>query len=141
MKEIVAHAQRVGSLRDAVDTYALSHGITDIDTLFPDAQMTGNTPEWLKRRTEWVDMFLGATSKSPFSRVKTMYADITEDDARAKGYITGSLKKEEFFTVSKRVTTPTTIYKKQKLDRDDMIDITDFDVVAWLKAEMRRHAR
>ena len=137
MKEIVANGMRVGSLRDAVDQYALAHGITNIDQLFPDAQMVGTTPEWLKRRTEWVDMFLGAASKSPFSRIKTMYADITEEDARAKGYIKGNLKKEEFFSVAKRVTTPTTVYKKQKIDRDDMIDITDFDVVTWLKAEMR----
>ena len=86
---------------------------------------------------EWVAGVLNGARKSPFSRVKTAFADITESEARAKGYITGTLKKEEFFSVSKRVTTPTTIYKKQKLDRDDMLDIIDFDVVAWLKGEMR----
>jgi HK97 family phage prohead protease len=139
MREIFSMATAGGgtSLRQAVDQYALAHGITNIDQLFPDAQMLGTTPEWLKRRTEWVDMFLSGASKSPFSRIKTMYADITEEDARAKGYIKGTLKREEFFSVAKRVTTPTTIYKKQKIDRDDLIDITDFDVVTWLKAEMR----
>ena len=134
---IVKTAQRSGSLRDAFEGYALEHGINDIDILFPDAQAVQNTPEFLSRRTEWVGGLLSGVRKSPFSRVKTLMADITMDEARAKGYVTGAMKKEEFFTVSKRVTTPTTIYKKQKLDRDDMIDITDFDVVAWLKAEMR----
>lgn len=138
VKGIVADAMKNGSLKDAVQNYALSHGITNIDLLFPDAMaIDGGTPEWLKRRTEWATMLLGATRKSPFSRIKTMSADITFEEARAKGYVKGNLKKEEFFGVSKRVTTPTTIYKKQKLDRDDIIDITDFDVVAWLKAEMR----
>jgi hypothetical protein len=137
LQEIVASAVKTGSLRDAVDQYALQHGITDIDTLFPDATAVDAAPEWLKRRTDWVDRLLMATRKSPFSRIKTLYADITMDDARAKGYIKGDFKKEEFFSVAKRVTTPTTIYKKQKLDRDDMVDITDFDVVSWLKSEMR----
>lgn len=134
---IVADATKNGSLKDAVENYALSHGIEDIDILFPDAVAVDNTPEFLARRTEWVSAVLGAVKKSPFSRIKTRSADITAAEARAKGYITGNLKKEEFFKVSKRVTTPTTIYKKQKLDRDDMIDITDFDVVVWLKGEMR----
>jgi hypothetical protein len=137
VQEIVASAVKTGSLRDAVDAYALQHGITDIDTMFPDATAIDAVPEWLKRRTDWVDRLLMATRKSPFSRIKSLYADITMDDARAKGYIKGDFKKEEFFSVAKRVTTPTTIYKKQKLDRDDMVDITDFDVVAWLKSEMR----
>jgi hypothetical protein len=134
---IVADATKNGSLKDAVENYALSHGIEDIDILFPDAVAVDNTPEFLARRTEWVSAVLGGVKKSPFSRIKTRSADITAAEARAKGYITGTLKKEEFFKVSKRVTTPTTIYKKQKLDRDDMIDITDFDVVVWLKGEMR----
>jgi hypothetical protein len=137
LKEIVATATKNGSLKDAVEGYALAHGIENIDLMFPDAQSITDVPEWIKRRTVWVDQLLQATRKSPFSRVKTLAADITMESARAKGYVTGTLKKEEFFTVSKRVTTPTTVYKKQKLDRDDMIDITDFDVVAWLKAEMR----
>ncbi|RPI66911.1 MAG: phage major capsid protein [Ignavibacteriae bacterium] len=137
MKEIVANAKKTGSLKDAVEEYALAHGITDIDFLFPDAQNVSGTPEWLKRRTEWVADLLSGTRKSPFSRIKTIQADLTWDEARAKGYVTGNMKKEEFFGLQKRVTTPTTIYKKQALDRDDMIDITDFDVVAWLKDEMR----
>ncbi len=137
LKEIVATATKNGSLKDAVEGYALAHGIENIDLMFPDAQAITDVPEWIKRRTVWVDQLLQATRKSPFSRVKTLSADLTMETARAKGYITGAFKKEEFFSVSKRVTTPTTVYKKQKLDRDDMIDITDFDVVAWLKAEMR----
>jgi HK97 family phage prohead protease len=137
MRAIVADAAKVGSLKAAVQSYALAHGIDDIETLFPDAQTLGGPPEWIKRQTEWVASVLSGTRKSPFSRVKTMTADITMEEARAKGYVKGDLKKEEFFSVSKRVTTPQTVYKKQKLDRDDMVDITDFDVVAWLKGEMR----
>jgi len=137
LQGIVADASKNGSLKDAIESYALSHGITDVDMLFPEATALDAVPEWLKRRTEWVAKLLGDTRKSPFSRIKTMHADITLEDARAKGYVTSALKKEEYFGVSKRITTPTTIYKKQKLDRDDMIDITDFDVVSWLKAEMR----
>ena len=137
MQGIVKDAARTGSLRDAVEGYALSHGINDIEQLFPDAKVINNVPEFLQRRTEWVSSILNGVRKSPFARTKTLMADITLNDARAKGYVTGSMKKEEFFTVAKRVTTPTTIYKKQKLDRDDMIDITDFNVVSWLKSEMR----
>jgi hypothetical protein len=137
VKGIIADATRSGSLKDAVENYALAHSITNIDMLFPDAVALDKTPEFLQRRIEWVSTFLGGVRKSPFSRIKTLQADITLDDARAKGYVKGTLKKEEFFGVSKRVTTPTTIYKKQSLDRDDVVDITDFDVVAWLKAEMR----
>jgi HK97 family phage prohead protease len=134
---IVADATKLGSLKDAVEAYAVAHGITDIDVLFPDAKAITTVPEFFARRMEWVNNILGGTRKSPFSRIKTIFADITVDEARAKGYIKGTLKKEEFFGVAKRVTTPTTVYKKQKLDRDDMVDITDFDVVAWLKGEMR----
>jgi HK97 family phage prohead protease len=134
---IVKEAGSVGSMKKAVESYALSHGITDIDILFPDAQNINDTPEWYGRRTDWVAKVLGGCRKSPFARIKTVWADITEEEARAKGYLTGNLKKEEMFQVAKRSTTPTTIYKKQKLDRDDMIDITDFDVVTWLKGEMR----
>lgn len=137
VKGIVADAMRIGSLREAVQDYAVKHGIENIDILFPDAQLLNNTPEWEKRQTEWVAGVLNGTHHSPFSRVKTASADITVDEARAKGYIKGNMKKEEFFAVKSRVTTPTTVYKKQKLDRDDIIDITDFDVVAWLKGEMR----
>ena len=137
VRAIVASAQKSGSLRHAVEEYALQHGITDIDLLFPDAKNVTNTPEWDKRRTEWVAGVMSGTRHTPFSRIKSQSADITQAEARAKGYIKGTLKKEEFFGLTQRVTTPTTIYKKQKLDRDDMIDITDFDVVAWPKGEMR----
>jgi hypothetical protein len=137
IKGIVADAQRVGSLKEAVEAYALQHGIENIDVLFPDARNVTQTPEFDSRRVEWVAGVLNGTKHSPFSRIKSIVADITFDEARAKGYIKGNLKKEEFFGVSARVTTPSTIYKKQKLDRDDIIDITDFDVVMWLKGEMR----
>jgi hypothetical protein len=137
MQGILSDATRRGSLKDAVEEYALAHSITNIDLLFPDANAVDNVPEFLQRRVEWVGTFLGATRKSPFSRIKTFSADITFDDARAKGYIKGTLKREEFFGVARRITTPSTIYKKQALDRDDVVDISDFDVVAWLKAEMR----
>jgi hypothetical protein len=137
IKGIVADAQKMGSLKEAVEAYALQHGIDNIDILFPDARNVTDTPEFDQRRVEWVSSVINGTKHSPFSRIKSVVADITFDEARAKGYIKGNLKKEEFFGVSKRVTTPSTIYKKQKLDRDDIIDITDFDVVQWLKAEMR----
>lgn len=139
MKGIISSAtsRGDGSLKAAVEEYALSHGIESIDLLFPDAVNVNTTPELFGRRTEWVAMLMGSVRKSPFSRIKTLSADLTVAEARAKGYIKGTLKKEEFFKVSKRVTNPTTIYKKQKLDRDDMVDIVDFDVVSWLKGEMR----
>jgi HK97 family phage prohead protease len=137
IKGIVDDAHRMGSLKEAVEAYALKHGIENIDVLFPDARSVTDTPEFDQRRVEWVSGVINGTKHSPFSRIKSIVADITFDEARARGYIKGNLKKEEFFGVSKRVTTPSTVYKKQKLDRDDIIDITDFDVVAWLKAEMR----
>jgi hypothetical protein len=137
VKGIAADAMKRGSLKAAVEAYALEHGINDIDVLFPDAKTITSTPEWDKRRTEWVASVLNGTRHSPFSRIKSIVADITVDTARALGYIKGNMKKEEFFGLTSRVTTPTTIYKKQKLDRDDIIDITDFDVVTWLKGEMR----
>ncbi|QPX71465.1 capsid maturation protease [Streptomyces phage SscP1EGY] len=137
VKGIFADAVKVGSIREAVNNYALQHGIENIDTLFPDAKMATGTIDLEKRRTEWVSSVLNGTRKTPFSRIKTFTADLTQDDARAKGYIKGTYKEEEWFGVSKRTTSPTTIYKKQKLDRDDMLDITDFDIVAFLKAEMR----
>lgn len=134
---IMADAMERGSLKKAVNSYALAHGITNIDRLFPEAKLVGDTPEWVKRRTEYVEYVLSGVRKSPIARIKTISADLTFEDARAKGYIKGSLKKEEFFDVMSRTTTPTTVYKKQALDRDDIIDITDFNVVAWLEAEMR----
>ena len=137
LNEILGLAKTTGSIRQALDQYSLQHGIDNIDVMFPDAQAVSAQPDWVKRRTEWVDSFLSGTRKSPFSKIKSLSADITEADARAKGYITGTLKREEFFSVAKRTTEPTTVYKKQKLDRDDMIDITEYNVVAWLKAEMR----
>ena len=138
MKDIFTQAQELGSFKEAMKGYALSHGITEIETLFPDAvAIDGGTPEWITRRMEWVSSFLGATRKSPFSRIKSHFADLTMEDARAKGYIKGNLKKEQFFATSRRETTPKTIYKKQKLDRDDILDITDFDVVSWIRQEMR----
>lgn len=137
MKAIASDAQRRGSAKAAFEAYALAHGIENIGILFPDVQAISNTPEWDKRRTEWVTTVLSGVKKLPFSRVKSLVADITHEQARAKGYIKGTFKREEWFGLSKRSTTPTTIYKKQQLDRDDIIDITDLDVVAWLKAEMR----
>ena len=130
-------AKRCGSLKEAFLAHAQDYGITNIETLFPEAKNIYNEPEFIKRDTGWVAGFLNGTHKSPFSKIKAMYADITADEARAKGYIKGKLKKEEVFSLLKRTTEPTTIYKKQKLDRDDIIDITDFNVVAWIKKEMR----
>jgi HK97 family phage prohead protease len=134
---IMTDAKRDGSLKEAILAHAQDYGIQDIDLLFPDAKALQNTPELLKRRTEWVTTVLEGTKHSPFSRIKTLVADITAEEARAKGYVKGNLKKDEVIKLLKRVTTPTTVYKKQKLDRDDIIDIVDLDVVAWLKAEMR----
>jgi hypothetical protein len=155
-KTILADAKRCGSLKDAVLAHmedgVLSHavptdgmetptgtntyGFRDPSMVFPDAHAVSATPEWIKRDTDWVSKVVGAAHKTPFSRIKSVFANITEDDARAKGYMKGKLKKEEVFSLLKRATSPQTIYKKQKLDRDDILDITDFDVVAWIKSEM-----
>lgn len=137
IKGIVADAQRSGSLKEAVEHYAIKHGIENIELLFPDARSVTDTPEFDSRRVEWVSNVMNGTKHSPFSRIKSLVADLTFDEARARGYIKGNFKKEEWFSISKRSTTPSTVYKKQKLDRDDIIDITDFDIVMWLKAEMR----
>ena len=134
---IFADAKRYGSLKESFLAHAADYGIENIEYLFPDAKSLNNPPDFIKRETGWVSNFMSKTHHTPFSRIKSMFADITEDAARAKGYIKGNLKKEEVFSLLKRTTTPTTIYKKQKLDRDDIIDITDFDVVTWLKTEMR----
>lgn len=136
-KGIVADAMQCGSMKAAVSAYAIKHGIENIDVLFPDARNLTSTPEFNKRRTEWVAGVLSSTGHTPFSRIKSVVADITYEEARARGYVTGALKKEEWFSVTKRTTTPTTIYKKQKLERDDVVDITDFDIVAWMKGEIR----
>ena len=137
MEAIFTDAKRSGSLKEAVLEHTDNYGIANIDYLFPDAKTVTPTPEFIKRDTDWVDTVMNGVSRSPFSRIKSIFANITEDQARAKGYIKGKLKKEEVFSLLKRSTTPQTIYKKQKLDRDDIIDITDFDVVAWIKSEMR----
>lgn len=133
IEAIFADAKRCGSLQDSV----LQHGITDVDWLFPEARNLNTPPSFIQREMGWVTKVMSGVHKSPFSRIKSMHADIREDEARALGYMKGNYKKEEVFSLLKRTTTPCTIYKKQKMDRDDIIDITDFDVVSWLKSEMR----
>lgn len=133
---IFADAPKRGSLKEAVKEYAIAHGINTVDVLFPEAKTVGDMPQVDARRVEWVAKVMAAVKKTPFSRIKTFVADLNQDDARAKGYIKGNYKLEEWFGVTKRVTSPTTVYKKQKLDRDDILDITDFDAVAFLKSEM-----
>lgn len=157
MQQIFADAKRIGSLRDAVkeniesgvlahsiDTTGMTtatgtqtYGFNDPSMLFPDYKTLNNPPEWLSRDMDWVKVVMSGVHHTPFSRIKSVYANITENEARAKGYIKGKQKKTEVFTTLKRTTDPQTIYKLQKMDRDDIIDITDFDVVAWIKAEMR----
>lgn len=140
LKEINQRAQELGSYKKAFEGFVLEHadyGIENIDILFPDARVQSNTPELIARQTEWVSKVLGATKHSPFAKVKTILADLTAEEARAKGYVKGTLKKEEVVPLMQRTTSPTTVYKKQKLDRDDILDITDLDVVAWLKWEIR----
>lgn len=134
---IIGDAKRFGSLKESVLQHADTYGIDQIDYLFPEAKSVTNTPEFIKRDTGWVSVVMNGAHRSPFSRIKSVFADITADEARAKGYMKGKLKKEEVFGLLKRTTTPTTVYKKQKMDRDDVIDITDFDVISWLKTEMR----
>ena len=131
--DIFSELKGSSSLKEIV----LAHGITDIDYLFPDAKNVTDMPTMITREMTWVPEVLGGVHKTPFSRIKSLAANLTEDEARAKGYMKGDLKKEQVFTLLKRTTTPQTIYKKQKLDRDDVIDIVDFDVVAWIKVEMR----
>lgn len=161
MATILSDAKRLGSLKEAVlqhmedgvlahdaeadaaagitrATGSNTYGVRDPEMLFPEYRSTTNVPEFITGyNMSWVDRFLASVHRSPFSRIKSTFADITEDDARALGYIKGNLKKEEFFTLIKRTTDPQTIYKKQKMDRDDVIDITDFDVIAWIRGEMR----
>lgn len=114
-----------------------NYGFRDPEMLFPDYKSTTNMPEWISRDMAWVSRVLNGVKHVPFTRIKSLYANITEEDARARGYIRGKQKKEEFFKLIKRTTDPQTIYKLQKLDRDDIIDITDFDVVMWIRGEMR----
>lgn len=137
IENIFRDAKRSGSLKEAFLAHAENYGIKDIEMLFPDATDFTNQPEFIKRKTDWVADVVDGAHHSPFARVKTTFADITADEARAKGYTKGNRKIEEVFTLLKRTTEPCTIYKKQKLDRDDIVDITDFDVVAFVKGEMR----
>ena len=123
--------------QDEVLAHAGTYGIDNIGYLFPDARATSSTPQFIKRDTEWVSKVFGGAKHVPFSRIKTVLADITADEARARGYVTGNEKTDEVFTLLKRTTDPQTVYKKQKLDRDDIVDITDFEVVVWLRMEMR----
>ena len=136
IESIFVDAKR-GSLKDAVLKHAQDYGIKNIDILFPDAKNLDTPPSFIKRETGWVSTVLNGTKHTPFSRIRSTHADITADEARAKGYLKGNRKKEEVFTLLKRTTDPQTIYKKQKLDRDDIIDITDFNIVSWIRAEMR----
>lgn len=137
METILKDAKRYGSLKESFLAHAENYGIKEIECLFPDAKNVNMPPDFIKRDDSYVQKVMRGVHHVPFSRIKSMHANITADEARAKGYIKGNRKKEEVFTLLKRTTTPTTIYKKQKLDRDDVVDITDFDVVAWLKMEMR----
>lgn len=148
MESIIKDAKRCGSMKEAFMAHAdatgveiadktQAYGINGTDWLFPEAHLLNATPEFIQRDMGWVKKVMAGVHHTPFSRIKSMFADITEADARAKGYIKGKMKKEEVFGLLKRTTTPTTVYKKQKMDRDDVLDITDFDVIAWLKAEMR----
>lgn len=156
MRKLMQDGKKLGSLKaafeEAYESGFLAHaqnddgttqeyGIANIDYLFPDARTIETRPEFIKRDTTWVDGVLAATHHTPFSRVKSIYADITEDEARAKGYIKGKRKKEEVFSLLKRTTSPQTIYKKQKFDKDDIDDIVDFDVIAWVKIEMQMMLR
>lgn len=137
MQTIIEDGKRFGSLKESFLQHADEYGIENIEYLFPEAKSLNTPPDFIKREMGWVQTVMSGVHHTPFSRIKSMFADITADEARARGYMKGKLKKEEVFGLLKRTTTPTTIYKKQKLDRDDVIDITDFDVVAWLKSEMR----
>jgi hypothetical protein len=143
LKALVHTAANNGrTLKAVLQDYAeekgvLSHGVTNLDLLFPDFKTLQDTPEFNKRRTEWVDGVLSGVHHTPYTRIKSLVADLTQDQARAKGYTKGEYKKEEWFAITKRSTGPTTVYKKQKFDRDDVIDITDFDFIAWIKTEMR----
>ena len=149
MQVILADARRTGSMREAVENFAqdrgcdsnslfhADYGIENVGYLFPDDRSVTNEPIFVSRNMDWVSKLMNNIRHTPFSRIKSLFANITEDDARAKGYIKGNLKKEEVFTLLKRSTSPTTVYKKQKMDRDDVVDIVDLDVVAWIKKEMR----
>ena len=137
LKVIIDDAKRFGSMKESFIQHAATYGIENIEYLFPDDKNVTNTPIFIQRDTSWVGDFMNSVHHTPFSRIKSLFADITDDEARAKGYYKGKIKKEELFSLLKRTTIPTTVYKKQKMDRDDVIDITDFNTIAWLKSEMR----
>lgn len=137
MNSLFSDAQSCGSLKQACIAHAADYGIDDINMLFPDPKATSTEPEFIKKRTEWVAAVMNGVKHVPFSRIKSIFADITEEEARAKGYVKGNRKIEEVFGLLKRETSPTTIYKKQKFDRDDILDVKDFNVVAWVRQEMR----
>ena len=137
MNAIIKDTKRFGTMKESYLQHADEYGIENIEYLFPEAHNLNETPEFIKRDTGWVSKVMSGVHHSPFSRIKSMFANITEDQARAKGYIKGNLKKDEVFSLLKRTTAPTTVYKKQKIDKDDWDDITDFNVVSWLKTEMR----
>lgn len=138
VKTAKSHGTMKAAFEDAgMDSDELAHSIDNIDWLFPEDHLLDTTPRIIDKPDDWVSVVMGAVHHIPFSRFKSMFADLTEEDARAKGYIKGNFKNEEVFGLLRRSTSPTTVYKKQKLDRDDVIDITSFDVVAWLKQEMR----
>lgn len=138
VKTAKSHGTMKAAFEDAgMDSDELAHSIDNIDWLFPEDHLLDTTPSIIDKPDDWVSVVMGAVHHIPFSRFKSMFADLTEEDARAKGYFKGNFKKEEVFGLLRRSTSPTTVYKKQKLDRDDVIDITSFDVVAWLKQEMR----
>ena len=137
-KEIIDDAVNSNKkLSETVLAHAETYGIQDIESLFPQPKELNMPPEWYKEDDEWVNGWLSETQHSPFSRIRTRQADITADEARAKGYVKGNRKTPEVFSLMTRTTSPTTVYKKQHLDRDDIIDITDFSVVPWIKGEMR----
>lgn len=137
IEAIIKDGKKSGSLKESFLAHTQDYGVENIDFLFPDAKNVTEKPEFISRKMDWVATVMAGVHHTPFSKIKSVFADITEEDARAKGYFKGNLKKDEVFTLLKRTTSPCTIYKKQKIDRDDVIDITDFDVVSWIKSEMR----
>lgn len=137
LEESLKDAKKYGTLKESVLAHAATYGIEDIESLFPEEHALNHEPHIIDNDQSWVAKFLNNTKKSPFSRLKAVHADTRDDKARALGYVKGNLKKEEVFSLLNRVTSPQTVYKKQKLDRDDILDITDFDVVAFMKKEMR----
>lgn len=137
IESIFNDAKSSGSLRDSFLEHAATYGVKEIEQLFPNARAASNKPAFINNNVEWVNKILGGVNQLPFARVKTLFADISKETVRAKGYVKGTLKEEDVFSLLKRTTEPYTIYKKGKLDRDDIVDITDFEVVAWIKEAMR----